>query len=241
MLGELYYPTGLAKETAQQVLEIENPMACNLAWGCPNACDYCYVPYTKKGEIRFPKQHPVELVRKQLKDGLNPKRVFLCFATDPFIYCNRILTTDLIDIMSEKKILIATLSKVSTPINKYEKLRVGMTIVSDSDGFSKKFEPKALPNSERIEQLKNCHKHGYYTWISLEPYPTPNKFKQSLVKLLSKIDFVDFVIFGKWNYDKTTNNKEFYSKMVQIFDRYCEQQGIRHFVKSETRNFIGKN
>ena len=32
MLGELYKPSGLARETAQQVLEVEEPYAVNVAY-----------------------------------------------------------------------------------------------------------------------------------------------------------------------------------------------------------------
>jgi DNA repair photolyase len=242
MLGELYYPTGLAKETAQQVLEIENPMACNLAWGCPNMCSYCFVPYTKKGDVRFPKRDPRELVEMQLKSGICPEGVFLCFHTDPFVHCNNFKSVGLIDLLMGKKIRIATLSKVDAPISfNYKDMRIGMTIVSDSDDFSKKFEPNALPSTWRIAYLKCCHDWGYYTWVSLEPFPTPNIFKQDLTDLLEKISFVDFIIFGKWNYDKRANDRGFYKGAVEIFEKYCEDQGIRYFVKSETRNFIGKH
>jgi len=238
MLGQLYSPTGKALETAQQVLEIDNPLACNMAYGCINKCDYCYIPYIKKGEIRFPKQSPLELVKKQLENGLKPEGVFLCFFTDPFIKPNLNVTKELVDFLISKKIPMATLSKVDALLSDYKYMRIGMTIVSD-DEFSKKFEPNATLPSKRIQILKMAHDYGFYTWVSIEPYPTPNKFEQSLVKLLSKINFVDFMIFGKWNYDKTTNDKEFYKKMVIIFKRYCEETGIRYFIKKDTLNFIG--
>jgi len=242
MLGQLYYPTGKALETAQQVLEIDNPMACNMAYGCPNMCDYCYVPFIKKGHVRLPKENPIKLVTEQLENGLKPKGVFLSFATDPFIKVNIKSTMRILEILTHNKIRVATLSKVDgILINMNHPVRTGMTIVSDNDEFSKRFEPNALPNSRRIEILKDIHHIGNYTWVSLEPFVTPNIFEQSLVKLLSKIDFVDFIIFGKLNYDKRANNPEFYKKMVTIFDKYCDEQGIRHFVKSETRQFININ
>jgi len=238
MLGQLYYPTGLARETAQQVLEVENPMACNVAYGCSNSCSYCYIPFIKKDKIRFPKVEPNLLVEKQLVNGLEPEGVFLCFMTDPFIEVNKESTNHLLDRLLVRKIKIATLSKIDVFCDDSKSIRIGMTIVSDNDKLSKKFEPNALPNSKRIEYLKQCHDWGYYTWVSLEPFVTPNIFEQSLVKLLSKIDFVDFIIFGKLNYDRRANNPEFYKKMVTIFDKYCNEQSIRHFVKSETREFV---
>jgi DNA repair photolyase len=75
MLGELYYPTGKALETAQQVLQVNHPIAVNVAWGCTNMCDYCYIPYIKKGCVRFPKQPVCKLVEKQLNNNIKPGTV----------------------------------------------------------------------------------------------------------------------------------------------------------------------
>lgn len=236
MLGELYYPTGKAKETAQQILEVETPMACNVAYGCLNKCSYCYIPYIKKGDVRFPKDEPVELINKQL-NNLKPQGVFFSFTTDPYLKGNIPKTERAILKLTEKKIKVATLSKLGFS-GFFDDVRNGMTIVSDSDEFSKKFEPNALPVTERIKYLRDIAEQGDYTWVSLEPFPTPNIFKQDLTKLLSEIDFVDFIIFGKWNYDARANDKLFYKESVDKFNKYCSEVGIRHFVKSDTLKFI---
>lgn len=62
MLGELYKPSGLARETAIAVLEVEEPYA---------SCSYCYVPkFTHKPKdervkVRHPVLPPVKLVEHQ--------------------------------------------------------------------------------------------------------------------------------------------------------------------------------
>jgi len=72
MLGELYKPKGLALETAQAVLEVEKPYACNVAIGCSNDCRYCYGPrfmHCKREDwrnVRIPKTRPMYLIEKQL-------------------------------------------------------------------------------------------------------------------------------------------------------------------------------
>jgi len=237
LLGNLYYPTGKAKETAQQILEVDNPMACNVAWGCTNACQYCFIRYVKKGEMRMPKVPPFELVDLQIRDGLKPEGVFLSFSTDPFLPELEKTTNKIIELLENFR--VATLSKRGfTHIDYLWKIRNGMTIVSDSDEFSKKFEPNALPVTERIKYLREIAEQGGYTWVSLEPFPTPNLFKQDLTKLLDEIDFVDFIVFGKWNYSTLTNDKTFYKESVDKFIKYCSEKGIRHFVKSDTLKFI---
>lgn len=244
MLGELYFPTGKAKETAQQVLEVDKPMACNVSWNCTNCCRYCFIPYTKKGEIRLPKHNPRDLVFNQLSNGLKPEGVFLSFATDPFIDINKQKSAELIHLLTiAKNIRVATLSKVGlidADIYKF-KVRNGMTIVSDNEEFRKKFEPNASSINHRIQSLKIASNVGCYTWVSLEPFPTPKIFEQNIEELLSKIDFVDFIIFGKWNYDARANDKIFYSESVNKFNKYCSEVGIRHFVKSDTLKFIEVN
>ena len=250
MLGELYIPKGKAFETAQQVLEISEPWACNVAYGCTNCCEYCYVPYIKKGEVRFPKKFPVELVKAQLEKGLKfevnkdlkPVGVFLSFTTDPFLKELHNATMDLIELLIDKGIGVATLSKMgfSFLYRASWLIRTGMTIVSPSDDFSKKFEPRALPISGRIKLLEMIKQKNGYTWVSLEPYPTPEIWEQDLIKLLDRISFVDFIIFGKWNYDIRANDIEFYKKTVNEFKTYCKKHSIRYAVKSDTLRFIGE-
>ena len=77
---------------------------------------------------------------------------------------------------------------------------------------------------------------GGFTWVSIEPYPTPAIWKQDIEKLLEKINFVDFMIFGKWNYSKLANDKPFYLETIKKFEDYCNQMGIKHFVKTESRS-----
>jgi DNA repair photolyase len=244
MLGELYKPKGKALETAQAVLEIKNPMACNVAMGCSNKCLYCYGDTSNrrwdnmKG-VRLPKEKPLELVKKQIESGMKPEGVFLSFMTDPYIKENKQNTDELIEYLLRKEIKIATLSKVNLPTYNTT-IRRGMTIVSPDDAFSKRFEPNAPSISHRIELLKLAHDYGAYTWVSLEPYPTSDIWIQNLQDLLDDIDFVDFIIFGKWNYDIRANNPAFYKKTVAEFRKFCEERGIRHHIKSETLKFIGE-
>lgn len=235
MLGELYYPKGKAKETASKVLDVKEPMACNIAYGCRN-CSYCYIPYIKKGQIRFPKDLPVNLVKKQLDNGLKPEGVFLSFTTDPFLKENENNANNMIGLLLENKIKVATLSKVGVPDFKHlRKTKTGMTIVSDDEKFRRKFEPNAISIKKRIRVLKSIHDMGGFTWVSLEPYPTPAIWKQNIEKILEKINFVDFIVFGKWNYSKLANDKSFYRKITKKFEDYCNSQGIKYFVKIESR------
>jgi len=243
VLGELYVPKGKAYETAKKVLGVE-PMACNPSYGCKNMCSYCYIPWIKKGRMRFPKVSPPILINNQLVSGIQPKGVFLSFATDPFLEINRQNSNEIIKILRERNVRVATLSKVGVAdINYLWGVKTGMTIISDSDEFRKIYEPNTLSIKKRIAILKEIHEGGGYTWISLEPYPTPEIWKQELEHFLDKISFVDFIIFGKWNYDRRTSCSKarmFYISIAKKFQDCCKAYGIRHWIKDDTKDFLNR-
>lgn len=44
---------------------------------------------------------------------------------------------------------------------------------------------------DRIKSLEYIHRKGFKTWVSMEPYPTPNIIEQDLIKILESVSFVD--------------------------------------------------
>ena len=62
-------------------------------------------------------------------------------------------------------------------------------MLPDED-FRKEMEPGAAPMKDRISALEALSKQGCYTWISIEPYPTPNIHEQNLEQLLERVSFV---------------------------------------------------
>ena len=240
MLGELYQPKGLARETAQAVLECKYPYAVNVAWGCRLGCKYpCYNWFWTKGEMTFPKEPVVDIVRKQLEKGLEPKPegVFISFGTEPLLTENIKSTIAVVNLLRDYGIRVAVLSKMGTlDIDDFE-IRHGATIVSFDNAFSRVYEPNALNPLIRRQELICAFEMGNYTWVSIEPYPCPAIFKQGIKPFLDLLDFVDFLIFGKWNYDKRANApeaKEFYKQAAVDFVDFCKGHGIRYHVKSDT-------
>jgi len=248
MLGELYKPKGKALETAQAIFNLkDNVYACNIAMGCPNYCKYCYVNrYQIKGDFLKPVSRPFALVQEQFKIAdFQPEGVFLSFMTDPFCRGNWEDSCMLINYLIDNNVKIATLSKTGVYSENMPKVKSGMTIVSTDEKFRKFYEPNAIPLQDRIDILRSVHDAGGETWVSIEPYPTPNIWKQDLLWLLkdliwSKTDFIDFIIFGKWNYDARANDKPFYKKIVKQFTEFCNSAGIRYHVKTDTLKYIGE-
>lgn len=256
MLGELYTPSGLAFETAKTVLEVENPHAVNIALGCTNGCLYCYGPRAshqghKYHAVRMPKDTPLNLVKKQLKKGLEPEGVFISFLTDPYLPQLREQTEELVNYLlhweDEHGLLVetATLSKLG--ISDFSHNRNGITIVSPYKGFTEKYEPNVPSPQERIKLLDRAVVDGEYSWASMEPFPVQDIYPYDMTEIerfwddLAHKD-IDFIVFGKWNYDKRANTekaRQEYAEIVPRFIDFCKTYGIRYHIKTDTINFIG--
>ena len=246
MLGELYPPRGLAKETAQVVLEADKPFACNVAWGCPNDCRFpCYGPLTMRQsrseylKVKLPKEPPVQLVKRQFEAGLRPEGVILSFITDPFLKVNWKNTETLVGFLLENGVRVAVLSKMD--VSYHEDVRHGITVVSLENWFWKTYEPHVPSPVQRLLMLENKADQGEYTWLSMEPCPCPSIWPQDINELLERIKFVRLIILGKWNYDSRANTpeaREEYRGIVEAVRDFCRSNQIRLHVKSDTLKFI---
>lgn len=233
--------------------------ALNHVEGCSHGCLYpCYAMMLKKrcGKIknyqdwRQPKivANALELLEDELSRLRNKiNSVFLCFATDPFMYQMKEvhdLSLKIIERLNKKGIRVVSISKGVYPkelIRKDiygENNEYGSTIISLSENFKKRYEPFAAPIKERIKGLKRLHNNGLKTWVSIEPYPTPNILKQDIKEILKAISFVDKIVFGKWNYNSFVNlfkdYKSFYNKTAQEVIMFCKKRGIDFHIKEGT-------
>ena len=160
---------------------------------------------------------------RRLKDKI--KQVFLCFTTDPFMYEVREvqnLTLEILKRLKQARIRAILISKGIYPDDLLDRVafgqqnEYGVTCVSLLEDFRKQFEPNAAPIDERIGALRRLHEAGLKTWVSIEPYPTPNIIKQDIREILNKVSFVDRIVFGKWNYSRQTStfihHREFCNK-----------------------------
>lgn len=232
----------------------------NHAEGCSHGCRFpCYAMMMKKrcGVIKDyndwlqPKivSNALELLDVEipkLKDKINS--VHLCFTTDPFMYKQPEiidLTLRIIERLNQDDIPCTVLTKGIYPkeladIAKYGRSNeYAITSISLDEKFRDRFEPGSASYQERIDSLKYLHDKGLKTWISMEPYPTPNLAKQDLPKLLESVSFVGKIIFGKLNYNiKASNFKEkvsFYEQCAEQVIDFCSDYGIDYHIKYGTR------
>jgi len=254
-LGQLYTPSGLAFETSKAALEVQNPHAVNIALGCTGSCLYCYGPRasrqgSKYHTVRMPKDTPLNLVKKQLKKGLQVEGALMSFLTDPYLPQLRKQTEELVNYLLNwedehgQAIQTATLSKFG--ISNYSWNKNGVTIISPYKGFSEKYEPGVPSPQERIKLLDRAAIDGEYSWVSLEPFPVQDIYPYDLIEIerfwddLAHRD-IDFIVFGKWNYDKrasTEKARQEYAEIVPRFTDFCKTYGIRYHIKTDTLSFI---
>jgi len=236
----------------------------NHVLGCAHGCNYpCYAMQMSKryGRVSscedwmYPRMvgNAIELLDKEIP-LLNSKIQFvhLSFMTDPFMYdaVNKRnfpwvqnLTLEIIRHLNQADIKVTVLTKGRLPIDlKNEPFNkeneYGITLVSLSPAFQKHYEPFSYPAGKRLAALRVLHGAGLKTWVSLEPYPTPNIIEQDLTKLLNKISFVDKLIFGKWNYNPEVNGYEshrrFYTRSSDTVIDFCREHDIALHIKEHT-------
>lgn len=114
----------------------------------------------------------------------------------------------------------------------------GITLISLEESYRERIEPGAAPYSERLAALKALHDAGCKTWVSIEPYPTPNLIEQDLSKILDAVSFTNRIIFGRTNYSKDISAykeyKFFYDKCAAQVVGYCKDNNIACHIKTGT-------
>ena len=114
----------------------------------------------------------------------------------------------------------------------------GITLISTNESFRKRFEPGAAPWKKRLAALKALHDEGCKTWVSIEPFPTPNIVKQNLTTLLNSVSFVDWIVFGRMNYNKDVTayngQKAFFNEKAAEVIKFCDEHKIRYHIKVGT-------
>lgn len=228
----------------------------NHVLGCSHGCLYpCYAFLMAKRFGKAPNyekwcspklvSNTLEILDREiprLKSKI--ESVQLCFTTDPFMYgYNEVgeMSIAAIKKLNAAGIRCTVLTKGLLPIELAEQFpenEYGITLISLDEDFRKKIEPGASSYADRIASLKALHDKGCRTWVSIEPYPTPNIIKQDLLRILNAISFVNKIIFGRTNYNKEitafTTHKDFYNQQVDIVVDFCERNGIDYHIKNGT-------
>ncbi len=229
----------------------------NHVLGCSHGCMYpCYAFNMAKrfGNVKTYQEwiepklvaNALEILDTEIPKYKNDiKSVQLCFTTDPFmVHYDEVseLSISIINKLNKHNIKVITLTKGIIPdaallTKKYNEF--GITLVSLDEKFREKYEPGSSNYVERIESLRRMHDLGFKTWVSIEPYPTPNIINQDLVAILDSVSFVDYIVFGRWHYNKIVSEykgaKDFFNNCADIVLDYCRQHNIKCHIKKGTK------
>ena len=228
----------------------------NHVQGCAHGCKYpCYAYLMKKrfGPVKSyeewlePKlaSNTLELLDREipkLRDKI--QSVQLCFTTDPFM-CGYDEVTEMslaaIRRLNDAGIKCTTLTKGISPMalaDLSDQNEYGITLISLNEEYRRKVEPRSATYRERIAAIKQLHDAGCKTWVSIEPYPTPNLIEQDLFEILDAVSFTDRIIFGRTNYNKDVTaykeHKHFYNQRAAEVIGFCKERGIQYHIKNKT-------
>ena len=242
-------------------------LSVNHTFGCYHGCRYCYamenaVEY-KSVESYEEWANQVKIVTnvvEKVRDELSrkrklPERIHMSFSGDPFMWdsVNRItvaeiadVTVELIRVINDAGIYVTVLTKGIYPELPLDELddrnQYGITLTSFNEAYRGQWEPGSPPPQDRVEALRALSDRGARTWVSVEPYPTPEMAVDAgdVVSLLDKIEFVDKVIFGKMNYDDQADaydrnvDPTFYPRVASEVRAWCAERGKPLHVKRGT-------
>ena len=228
----------------------------NHVLGCAHGCKYpCYAFMLKRrfGQVGsyedwlkpYLVSNTLEILDREiprLKSKI--KSVQLCFTTDPFMYGYKEIEN--MSLAAIKKLNYAgikctVLSKGLLPIELAEYSKdneYGITLVSLNEEYREDREPGAATYQDRLTALRTLHDKGCKTWVSIEPYPTPNLIVQDLVEILEAVAFTDKIIFGRTNYSKEITaykkHRAFYNEQTEKVVLFCKERNIQFHIKEGT-------
>lgn len=229
----------------------------NHVQGCSHGCKYpCYAMMMAKRFGRVDSYeawckpvlvaNTMDLLEREIPKLKNKiEHVQLSFTTDSFMYgyediCS--LSIEAIKRLNQDGIPCVVLSKGELPLELAQLSMdniYGITLVSLDEEYREHYEPGAAPLQKRIEALRALHDAGCKTWVSMEPYPTPNIIDQDITTILEAVSFADRIIFGRMNYSKAVSSypfaKGWYNDRADDVVSFCRDRSIEHYIKRGTR------
>ena len=208
--------------------------------GCSNGCKYCYLKTGRFKSVlggNIPKlkkcfrdeEHAYTIFAEELRKNLGEYQkygLFITFSSDPMLPKTFRLTRNIAWECVTNKVPIKILSKdadigninsivfntfydmfVSNLNECIKYVAFGFTLTGHDE-----LEPKASPNTERINAMKLLHNEGFLTFASIEPIID---FTASMDMIDKSLEFCDLYLIGL--------------KSGQQFDKYSELNLIAFF------------
>lgn len=238
----IYEPRGAAREYA--------PLACNLYRGCLHGCTYCYAPATLR--MRRADFHASSRARPGIIEALRKDApryagggdyVLLCFTCDPYppSPADSSPTREALQILARHDVPVEVLTKAGkrairdfdilggmrgAPPNS-RRARFGTTLLFTRDEDRAEWEPNSASVEDRVEAIREAHRRGIPTWVSIEPIVIPEQ-ALGLIETLS--DVVDEWRVGKLNHHPLAAAIDWAYWSVKLLDAVVAS-GRRYMIK----------
>jgi DNA repair photolyase len=158
--------------------------SCNPYVGCTFGCTYCYamfLPQNRRpredwGRWVQAKRNAVELAHKQAPK-LAGQSVYLSSVTDPYLPAERslFLTRGILEALAkhQPRLLVQTRGPLVVRdvdvLRRFDRLRVNVSIPTDSEEIRRSFEPKAPPLERRWQAAAELRAAGLAVGLCLTP------------------------------------------------------------------------
>lgn len=234
----IYEPAGRAREYAA--------LACNIYRGCDHACTYCYAPAATRRAaetFRHPEERP-DFLRNLRKEAgaLKPTEpVLLCFTCDGYqsLDAKLGLTRETIKILHSAGHVVHILTKGGSRalrdidlLGPRDAFATTLTLLDDAASYQ--WEPGAALPGDRIATIREFHRAGIPTWVSLEPVLDP---AIALEIIQQTHEFVDLFKVGRWNYHADAKLID-WAKFSRDATALLESLGKRYYVKKDLACFL---
>lgn len=158
--------------------------SCNPYVGCTFGCTYCYAMFLPQN--RWPKedwgrwvqakQNAVELAHKQAP-RVAGQAIYMSSVTDPYLPAERslFLTRGILEALAphQPRLLVQTRGPLVVRdidlLQRFDRVRINVSIPTDSDEVCRAFEPKAPPLERRWEMAAELHAAGLAVGLCLTP------------------------------------------------------------------------
>jgi DNA repair photolyase len=238
----IYQPKGRALEYSE--------LACNLYIGCSHGCTYCFAPACmhKKNDAYhsevMPRKRIIDLFEKDAKlmQG-DPRRILFSFISDPYqpLEKTEMLTQRALELVGKYQLNSQILTKGKKDLIERDfelikrvKAELGVTLCFADDARRKEWEPDASSVEDRISLLKDAHKEGIYTWVSLEPVIDA---QEALEVIKLAYPYVRFWKIGKLNHRKEVEKLTDWSQFLRDVKKLLTKVKAKYYIKWDLQKY----
>jgi DNA repair photolyase len=234
----IYTPRGKALEYSD--------LAANLYTGCSHGCRYCYCPAILRMNIDDWANDPKprrdilnQLDRDAAKLYGDNREILLSFMSDPYHSDGAaIVTRQALLILERHRLRVQVLTKGGKrSIGDFDILarnswKFGSTIIFLNERLREEWEPGGASIAERIETVREAHRQGIFTWVSVEPVIDA---AEALSVMRELRDVVDLWKVGKLNHDKEREAAIDWQKFLS--DTEATLAGKNFIIKKDLEKF----